>query len=151
MCLNFVHCGIARHTAPLVMCQSILGWCTYRDPEADSWQHVEAPLFRALDAENVSAIAAQIRATLCTLLQASAAKQPSRWLAACSAIVLASGPAASSTAGVALHPHRCMITDVSAWIMLLQRIPVHSFGMVCVRNCSRYTGRILVGVVAHLP
>lgn len=70
-----------------------------RDPQADSWQHVEAALLRALDAENVAAIAAQIRATLRTLLQASAGGQPSRWLTACSAIVLSSGPASQSAAG----------------------------------------------------
>lgn len=70
-----------------------------RDPQADSWQHVEAALLRALDAENVAAIAAQIRATLRTLLQASAGEQPSRWLTACSAIVLSSGPASQSAAG----------------------------------------------------
>ena len=64
-----------------------------RDPQADYWQGVEGPLFVALDAENVAAIAGQIRATLQTLLRASAPHQPSRWLAACSAIVLASGPA----------------------------------------------------------
>lgn len=65
---------------------------------ADYWQGVEGPLFTALDAENVAAIAGQIRATLQTLLRASALRQPSRWLAACSAIVLASGPPAAARA-----------------------------------------------------
>lgn len=72
---------------------------SYRDPEAAYWQGVEGPLFTALDAETVAAIAGQIRATLQTLLRASAAAQPSRWLAACSAIVLASGPAAARASG----------------------------------------------------
>ena len=59
---------------------------------------MEGALFTALDAENVAAIAGQIRATLQTLLRISAPRQPSRWLAACSAIVLASGPAAATLA-----------------------------------------------------
>jgi hypothetical protein len=46
----------------------------------------------------VAAIAGQIRATLQTLLRTSAPRQPTRWLAACSAIVLASGPAAATLA-----------------------------------------------------
>lgn len=69
---------------------------------------MEGPLFIALDAENVAAIAGQIRATLQTLLRASAPTQPSRWLAACSTIVLASGPPAAARAsgdapGSAVH------------------------------------------------
>ena len=69
------------------------------DPEAEYWQGVEGPLFTALDAENVGAIAGQIQATLLTLLRASAPRQPSRWLAACAGIVLASGPAATRISG----------------------------------------------------
>lgn len=82
------------------------GWVSgFRDPEADYWQGVEAPLFTALDAENVAAIAGQIRATLLTLLRASAPRQPSRWLAVCCGIVLASGPAAMRPSGEAPGQH----------------------------------------------
>lgn len=50
---------------------------------------LEGSLFKALDGEADVSIAGHIKATLRTLLRAGAPGQPSRWLAMCSDVVLA--------------------------------------------------------------
>ena len=60
-----------------------------RDSAAMLLIQLEGSLFQALDGEADVSIAGHIKATLRTLLRAGAPGQPSRWLAMCSDVVLA--------------------------------------------------------------
>ena len=60
-----------------------------RDSAALLPVQLEGSLFQALDSEADVGIAGHIKATLRTLLRAGAPEQPSRWLAMCSDVVLA--------------------------------------------------------------
>lgn len=60
-----------------------------RDSAALLPVQLEGSLFQALDGEADVGIAGHIKATLRTLLRAGAPGQPSRWLAMCSDVVLA--------------------------------------------------------------
>jgi hypothetical protein len=64
-----------------------------RDAEAVLLERIEPALLAALDGETDPATAAQLQATLSTLLEAGAAAQPSRWIALCGEIISAAGPA----------------------------------------------------------
>jgi hypothetical protein len=55
-------------------------------------------LFRALDAETDARIAAQLQATLGTLLAAGASAQPSHWIGLLGSVALASGGTAARCA-----------------------------------------------------
>ena len=70
-----------------------------RDPEAILPARIETTLFGALDSETNAGSAAQLKATLRTLLAAGASSRPSHYLATCSAVILAATAAASSKAG----------------------------------------------------
>lgn len=63
-----------------------------RDPDSILPEKIEAALFTALDNENDAAIAAQLQATLQTLLRAGARAAPSYWLTVCSGVALAAPP-----------------------------------------------------------
>ncbi|KAG2435720.1 hypothetical protein HXX76_006917 [Chlamydomonas incerta] len=58
-------------------------------------------LFAALDAESDPRIAGQLRATIATVLAASASTQPSFWLALLSDVVFAAGPPSAAAAAAA--------------------------------------------------
>ncbi|KAL4528840.1 hypothetical protein Ndes2437A_g03376 [Nannochloris sp. 'desiccata'] len=64
-----------------------------RDAEAVLLERIEPALLAALDGETDPATAAQLQATLSTLLEAGAAAQPSRWITLCGEIISAAGPA----------------------------------------------------------
>ena len=66
----------------------------FRDPDTIIPERIEGALITALDNENDSAIAAQIQATLQTLLRAGASSAPSYWLSVCSSVALAAPPSA---------------------------------------------------------
>ena len=57
--------------------------------------HVEVSLFAALDRETDASTAAQLKATLRTLLAAGAPAQPSYWLTCTANVALAAAPAAA--------------------------------------------------------
>ena len=68
---------------------------TERDPEGVATAGIEATLFEALDDETDPTIAAQIKATLKTLLTADGPKRPSKWIALCADVIAAHAPGAS--------------------------------------------------------
>lgn len=68
---------------------------TERDPEGVATAGMEATLFEALDAESDPTIAAQIKATLKTLLTADGPKRPSKWIALCADVIAAHAPGGS--------------------------------------------------------
>ncbi len=70
-----------------------------RDPATILPERIAGALLTALDNENDSAIAAQIQATLQTLLRAGASAAPSYWLSVCSSVAL-SAPAAAPRVSV---------------------------------------------------
>jgi hypothetical protein len=70
-----------------------------RDPAAVLPENVEVALLTALDNETDARIAAQIKATLRTLLREGAPSQPSRWLAVCADVALAAGPSTMTRLG----------------------------------------------------
>lgn len=72
-----------------------------RDSGAMSGTRVEAVLLAALDREADGSIAAQLRATLRTLLHAGAPSQPVHWLATFCSVALASAPAGAAPVGPA--------------------------------------------------
>lgn len=70
-----------------------------RDPATILPEKIEGALLTALDNENDGAIAAQIQATLQTLLRAGAGGAPSYWLSVCSAVALSAPAAAPRASG----------------------------------------------------
>jgi len=70
-----------------------------RDPEPILPTRIETTLFGALDSETDAATAAQLKATIQTLLAAGAPTRPSHYLATCSAVVLAATAAVSGAGG----------------------------------------------------
>lgn len=68
---------------------------TERDPEGVATAGIEATLFEALDGETDPTIAAQIKATLKTLLTADGPKRPSKWIALCADVIAAHAPGGS--------------------------------------------------------
>ena len=70
-----------------------------RDPATILPEKIEGALLTALDNENDGAIAAQIQATLQTLLRAGAGAAPSYWLSVCSAVALSAPAAAPRASG----------------------------------------------------
>lgn len=70
-------------------------WSAERDPEVLLPARIETTLFGALDSETDSGTAAQLKATLRTLLTAGAQTRPSHYLAVCSAVILAATAVAS--------------------------------------------------------
>jgi hypothetical protein len=70
-----------------------------RDAGAVLAERPEPALLAALDGESDPATAAQLRATLRTLLEAGAPAAPSRWVALCSEVITAAGPAEAAARG----------------------------------------------------
>lgn len=67
-----------------------------RDPAALLPSEIELTLFSALDNETDGATAAQLKATLRTLLAAGSAARPSHYLAVCTSVILAANATASA-------------------------------------------------------
>lgn len=72
-----------------------------RDPEPIIPAKIEALLFSALDGETDAATAAQLQATIQTLLAAGAHSRPSHYLTACSQVILAATAVSDSKDGKA--------------------------------------------------
>ena len=73
--------------------------CNLRDPATILPEKIAGALLTALDNENDGAIAAQIQATLQTLLRAGAGAAPSYWLSVCSSVALSAPAAAPRVSG----------------------------------------------------
>ena len=93
----------------------LLCWC--RDPATILPEKIEGALLTALDNETDGAIAAQIQATLQTLLRAGSGAAPSYWLSVCSAVAL-SAPAAAPRASGGARESGTGTQSVSSCLLL---------------------------------
>ncbi|KAK9865210.1 hypothetical protein WJX84_003181 [Apatococcus fuscideae] len=91
-------CLASRQPALRQAAASTLHHLAARDSAAMLPIQLEGSLFQALDGEADVGIAGHIKATLRTLLRAGAPGQPSRWLAMCSDVVLATTPLSQAAA-----------------------------------------------------
>lgn len=88
-------------------------------------ERIEVALMAAVDNETDPAIAAQIQATLHTLLRAGAAAAPSYWLSVCSTVALAA-PAGGADAGPPPGAPPAPISQLGVGDALLVRTCGHS-------------------------
>ena len=127
--MSFVRLGLSRRTSSCDRAQQHC-FATCRDPDTILPEKIAGALLTALDNENDGAIAAQIQATLQTLLRAGAAASPSYWLSVCSAVAL-SAPAAAprisgggrqSGAGAPLAVACTMRVDMTMHVAVLPKL-----------------------------
>lgn len=90
-----------------------------RDPGPIIPARIEGQLFSALDRETDAASAAQLQATIQTLLAAGASARPSHYLAACSSVILAATAAVDSKTSAA---QKSVQGRSSSWSLRLPQV-----------------------------